>query len=974
MGFPELHPYRPAEAIQTWCSSGNCSIARFKTNQVFRYPSLYSKPENSKKKKIMLVLDIVEQTQMTMLGQAKSVEDLWASPLHKTLKAVLETLLTEDCQIFITHMLKCDQHASFPERHRKYIYTSSKDVNMKTANRQFYEEEKPHFHFCANHLKQEIADYAPDILVTFGHRVTSYFIEDAGDIYTSRGLTRTIDFEGRKVMIVSTLGLREIAMHCHLASQWKVDIGRALWFADEFHPEEFDKIPIEFYEVRTIADYQRLFEYLRDSGVPFAWDTETSSLKKIENRCLMLTLTFDGKSAYIIPVDAQQFLPGHPQAEFIQLTKKLLSLPSAKALLNLKFDLQAFSSHTYEEDFFWLPENCEDVANYAYTFEENFGDAEWKEEKQPGLTGHDFHWLSLAGQVTNMLGIWDKQWLAEKADRKDMVKAIQQKGWSAIACYAGKDAIYTYRLWYMYHRLMYIAQKEEFFRVAKKLLSVDAYVLTQIERGGYPVDPLAINAMMDAKSVGSIAWEVKQAEEEFRKLPSVQKYSMELAKKKNAGKPQRTMAFKTVAVDLTANFNVNSPTQLSGFFFDFMKIKPLSDARSTDKHFIAHYATQYKEVGLLKTCRERAKVLGTYLPGFKDNAIQYSDGRVRASFQLTTVTGRTSCAEPNLQQIPRTEEGETVNEIKGLVKKVVRARPGFCLVMADYATAEIRMLAMVSKDPDLAAVFRKVDAYRAEFIQNPSVELYQKLKTEADFHKQNASNMMKIPLLEVTKSQRSAAKSLSFMIVYSYFPAPNLAGTLNISMKEAEKLIKAYLGTYNGVNNWFQEIEKLGKAKGHIWSIVGQRRCLYGMFGNRDAHKHALNVNRNSPVQGPASHWTLIAAYDYMQQLAAAKSLTRVISVVHDAIYLEMPITDVEEWVPKLLRTMELPPSIYEFFDKEYVDFVPQAADCELGLVLYDMCGWDDTPEHLTRIRSWLENNAPAEEMPETFYKAKKEV
>lgn len=442
MAFPTFYPYRPKADLDSICYGG-CGILSTKQNtSAFRFPSFFTKADGSSMKKIMLVLDVAATSQVNAfpLTPPEQLENLlWSNPTHRILQVVLSTLVDEQVPMFITHGLKCEQHSQFANAHRKYIFTSSKKVQEKEAAKSWYEQEKPHFGFCMQHVVKEIEAYDPDIIVTFGHRITTMLMPNAPQgIYTSRnGVygerngTAEIDLCGRKRTIVTTLGLREVSINNHLASQLKVDLGRALWLASGI-PEGFDRIPPKqnLYQIRTAEDYQKLIDYLRASNVPFAWDTETSSLKKHENICFMMSLSFDGLTSYTIPIVASSFLYGHNDVEFESLSKELLSTINEKICHNTKFDIQAISTGgIYLGDGNWMPVNtCWDTTVLGYVFEENFSDGTWVEEKQPGLTRGGMGWQALAEHVQHILGIYDKQWMDEKEDRKDIAASILKHG------------------------------------------------------------------------------------------------------------------------------------------------------------------------------------------------------------------------------------------------------------------------------------------------------------------------------------------------------------------------------------------------------------------------------------------------------------------------------------------------------------------------------------------------------------------
>lgn len=977
MALPKLYPYRPNECNQKFCTRA-CAMVAYQEvtnaqNKCTQFPAYYSKKEEGQPK-IMFILDVVTPDMMNRFARAKEKDFddlLWSDGPHKILKSVLNTLMGGDENLYLTHALKCGSPSNFFSNLRKYIFTPGKEVMEKKAAWEVYQQEKPYFEYCMQHVIQEIITYDPDVIITFGHRVTNFFLPDQNELYKSRGKNVEMEILGRKRLVLSTVGCREVQINTHLGSQWKVDIGRALWLSSPLG-RAFQNIPDNEHmiQINNPDDFQRIVDHLRTTGLPFAWDTETTGLAKVGNQTLMLSLSFDGVYGYTVPVKASRFIQGHDEARFEALVKELLDLPNEKICFNAKFDMQA-TGHVAQSRTWLAKNNRWDLAFQAYTFEENFGDGVWREEKQPGLTNVAYGWLSLAGQVTDMLGIYDEQWLSEKDDRKDMVAAILKKGWDNVARYAAKDAIYTYRGWCAYNQLMPKAMKDSLVRVTGFLLHRAQMVVTRVEKDGLPIDNDMLAVMMDKNVKGTVAWELDQAKQAFLRHPNVQKFGAmqaALQEKTNPTPPKRAALFGVPKGLVLANaepFNLDSSTQMIAFFFDYLGLEPVGKKRSCDKEFLAKYEKEREEVGFLKEYRERFKLLNTFLAGFKTNSSQYEDGRVRASYGLATITGRTTCSDPNLQQIPRSGEG---NSVKGLLKKVIRARPGYALIAADYATAEVRVLSLIAHDPVLANVFKQVDSYKEEFLKNPSKELAYKIKTEADFHKINASNMLGLKLDEVTKAQRNAAKKLTFLVCYAQNPAPNLAAQLGISVPEAQELVNGFLGAYKGVNRWFRDNEALALEHGYVKSLFGRRRVLYGLYGSDWEVGHAWNSARNAPVQGSASDWTLMAAYDFQQIVAQTEDDVRIVNLVHDAIYVECPIDKVKIWTPILLRTMEKPESVKALLSEEDFNFVPMAADAEISLNQYDTVTWDDTEVHMTKIIDWLKVGAPSDDKPKSDY------
>jgi DNA polymerase I-like protein with 3'-5' exonuclease and polymerase domains len=930
----------------------------------------------------MIIMDLPGDQQMRnfhVLGAQDDPETvLWANGEHRVLKAILSQLLGPEHNVMITHAMKCEAYRDWRQNHRQLSFTSAKkEPQKREAYRMTYELEAPHIQYCMQHVDYEIAQYNPDVIVCLGHRALEHFTtHNSKEMFKCRQ-DLDLEIQGKVRTVIGSIGSREVKLNPHLASQWKVDIARALWLSTGLG-KQYRQVPTEeqLIQISDAGQYRQIIDYLRQSGIPFCFDTETPNLLKKENQCIMMSLCFDGIHAYTVPVCAKQFLPGHDEDTFRALTKELLDLPNDKIAHHSGFDMQAVESA--QDDWKWLPEVKYDTESMAYCFEEHFRDELWRDEKRPGLTGTRFNWLQLAGLVTDLLSIKDEKWFAEKDDREDMVGAILEKGWASVAAYAGKDAIYCYRVWVALMTLMQHEMADVRDRVATYLLPRANWALARIERNGLPIDIVEIDRLMDAKQEGTVAWEYDRALSAFRKHPDVQRFSMMKAKQaeeeaaakqaaKDAGKVKRVALFNkapTLKLSTPEPFNIDKSKLLLEFFFDYLKLEPVGGERTCDKTFQEHYK-DHPIVSLLKTCKERGKLLGTFLPGFKSNSEQYSDGRVRASYAPLNVTGRTSCKDPNLQQIPR-GDGDS---ILGLVKRVIKARPGYALIGADFGTMELRYLAMASQDPAFIGVFEEMAEFRKKFIEHPSKESMDERK-KRDFHRVNASKMMKIDLDKVTKEQRTAAKTLSFRIAYDYDPTYGLAQVLGISEEESAKLIGSFLGGYPKIKDYRNWLEAYSFE--HLYTLAGngRRRAAWGLVADDNKIKrHALSVVMNSPVQGPSSDICLMACYQFIKMTddAGVSDDVRIVNAVHDAIYAEIRIDLLKEWLPKLLWSMENPEPVRQLLGALY-GTVPLEADADVCIDLKNSVEWNYTPEHLDQIVSWLEAGADKETKPYSEY------
>ena len=213
-------------------------------------------------------------------------------------------------------------------------------------------------------------------------------------------------------------------------------------------------------------------------------------------------------------------------------------------------------------------------------------------------------------------------------------------------------------------------------------------------------------------------------------------------------------------------FNINSPVQLGNILFETLNLpfgKKTKRGYSTSADVLEKIKDKHPIVNSILVYRNLSKLNSTYVEGMKPLICE--DGKVRAHFQQTvTATGRISCTEPNLQNIPiRQELGRTLR------KAFTADNEGYVLIGADYSQIELRVLAHLSKDDDLIEAFNNGD----------------------DIHKLTASRVLGIPFDQVNAQERSRAKAVNFGVIYG-MSGFGLSEELQISRKEAENYIKEY--------------------------------------------------------------------------------------------------------------------------------------------------------------------------------------
>lgn len=338
-------------------------------------------------------------------------------------------------------------------------------------------------------------------------------------------------------------------------------------------------------------------------------------------------------------------------------------------------------------------------------------------------------------------------------------------------------------------------------------------------------------------------------------------------------------ALETDIYDLAGEeFNINSPKQLGVILFDKLKLpfaKKTKTGYSTSADILEKLKTEDPIVAKILDYRQVSKLKSTYadgLPSYIGN-----DQRIHGRFNQTiTATGRISSTDPNLQNIPiRMELGRQL-------RKVFIPEDGYIFLDADYSQIELRVLAHMSGDEELA------DAYRQG----------------KDIHRITAAKVFHTPFEDVTDLQRRNAKAVNFGIVYGISPF-GLAQDLNIPKKEAEAIIKQYFATYPKIKAFLDDMVSSAKEKGYAQTMSGRRRPVPELSsGNYTQKSFGERVAMNSPIQGTAADIIKIAMIRVAGRLGKEKLKSRIVLQVHDELLVETLIEEKEEVRKILLEEM----------------------------------------------------------------------
>lgn len=317
-------------------------------------------------------------------------------------------------------------------------------------------------------------------------------------------------------------------------------------------------------------------------------------------------------------------------------------------------------------------------------------------------------------------------------------------------------------------------------------------------------------------------------------------------------------------------FNINSPKQLGVILFEKLELKPVKKTKTgyaTNADVLEKLRDKHPIVNFIMEYRQLAKLKSTYCDGLTA-VVNPNTHRIHSVFtQTVTVTGRLSSTEPNLQNIPtRTELGREI-------RKMFVAKDGYVLVDADYSQIELRVLAHIANDETMINAFRNNE----------------------DIHAVTASQVLGIPLEDVTKEQRSSAKAVNFGIVYGIGEF-SLAQDLHISVKEAKAYIESYLEKYHGVRNYMEGIKEQAKKDGYVKTMLNRIRYIPELKSpNYNIRQFGERVALNTPIQGTAADIIKLAMVRVDNRLINEGLKSKLILQVHDELIVEAHKDEVDK-------------------------------------------------------------------------------
>ena len=344
-----------------------------------------------------------------------------------------------------------------------------------------------------------------------------------------------------------------------------------------------------------------------------------------------------------------------------------------------------------------------------------------------------------------------------------------------------------------------------------------------------------------------------------------------------------TLLEKEIYIQAGETFNIGSPKQLGLMLFEKLKLvekpkKTKTGQYSTSEEILSFLSKDHKIIGDILNWRSFQKLLNTYINALPKE-INTKTKRVHTIYnQAVASTGRLSSNKPNLQNIPiRTTRGQQIR------KAFIPRDNNHLIVAADYSQIELRIIAALSEDPDMISAF----------------------KNGEDIHQSTASKVFNIPLIEVSREQRSNAKTINFGIIYGV-SAFGLSQQTNLNRSESKELIEAYYLSYPKLKSYMQDQVNFARENGYVSTVLGRRRYLKDINSANAIVRSSAERNAvNAPIQGSAADIIKVAMINIHNELVKDNWKSKMLLQVHDELVFDVPKTELKELKVMVKNEME---------------------------------------------------------------------
>ncbi len=725
---------------------------------------------------------------------------------------------------------------------------------------------------CAEYLDKEINEIKPHIIVPMGtEAIMAVFNLKKPKVSELRGIEAWSDRFGCKIL--PTYGMGAVLRNPNLEEVIVQDIRRAL--ESSKRPELTVTEPGKYMVIDSIEMFDAFFERIMEQPEA-AVDLETTGFDWQKDKIICCSFSWAKNTGVLLPITKWIGI----EHENIVIKEKKVTRKGVTTLKQVEV-LEKTIEDTYHP--WWADKQDYIMSKFRQIMESDIkftaqnGKFDWKFLLQLGWNVKPLAFDTLlmhyllreTSKGEHNLEDMSLQYLGKGQHKKELddwfnangMKEDSDKNYARVPTellfrYGAADADVTLQLKNIFlERLI----AEGMIDLFQHLVMPLNYTITHMEFEGFKIDRSAM------------AYAKKKLEEALAKT-------------------SKNIKDLLIAAGVMEEVDIDSPKQLSKLFFETLKLKPVKATKtgfSTDEEVLNVLAENYRWTdpadgkdkkdpnsipNQILEFRGIAKLLRTYVLGIEDRLDDNS--RLHTKFlQEGTESGRLSSRDPNFQNFPRDSK---------LIKNMFYVEPGNILIEADEGQNEFRWWGIYSNDPQLVA----------------------DLNAGLDIHKFMAAAANQIPMDKVTKDQRRIAKSIVFGLMFN-MGSDKLAHDHGVSVEYAEQVKALFFNRYPIAKQWKKDIVAFARKNYYVRNRFGRVRHLLAI--NHPDNKVAYADEQgavNSPIQGAASDYVSNAANRIYNNLKALGLKGKLRNLVHDAIYVEVPETELHQTIAIMNEAM----------------------------------------------------------------------
>lgn len=820
--------------------------------------------------------------------------------------------------------------------------------------------------FSVKRIHDFIDEQKPEMVLVMGDSASQHLL---GPQYTLHGIVHQMKIKDRSYPTVPTLEMAAIICGSDLELSSKEAFAKSNMFfymvrntATIFLGKPvaaISKIAPKAYLVDTIKKFDKMMADLEENQA-ISCDTETTSLEVIDVRILTIQFATSVDFGYVLPLGHTDSPWDAKQLTYIRqrlvefFTQPLLPWSKWKKQKYLITQYGQYDLRVIRQDlkipYVTLP--VWDLIAGEHLLDENLS-----ELKATG--SHVRKPYSLDVIAARYGNLWYYKAKFSKSERATIKDASLDEN---VLEYCAMDVQIPLGIHMAQQRIAQLMEHEggtyhaTYVRLMLAHMTNMTHVVSTMKLRGMPLD---LNYLMELcdKTRSPLIRHIDKIDHDMKAMPSVQATNQKVLGETGAptsglfGKAKQWL------------FSITKPMHKKALFLDVLGLEPISQGANGAK-FDKPFQKKYEKVPEIAIFMERSKVTKlyqTYAKGLfsllKNDRDFKTDQRVRPTFDYRLVTGRTSCVDPNLQNIPQH------SDLAKLIKRMFIASPGTLHIKYDFSAHEVRFWGIMSGDSMLLGVFDKINKMIFKFRGKKKVTPEDRAELElADVHKMNYNIFTGVPLKEITKVQRQSSKAIGFGAIYGK-SVKTMAKDLGKTEDEMNDIYNNFFSKFKKAKKKLDDWCKQALTFGYVSSPIGRRRNMWaGVLGYDRCKGDVKRRAQNSPVQGIASDAAVMASR--LLELAITEFLLRhklmkknvpmapvgVCAMVHDSTEVETPyeMFFITMWIMEYIAITGVRKYFKEAFDYELG--VDLAIEFEVGSLGDKMRKWDWTKANLKEV------------------------